>query len=93
MLNERIRSLRLSKGISQVELAKLLSVSKQSISNWENDNIQPSIEMLIHLADIFNVSTDYLLGREIERKIDTTGLTDLEIEHIQTIINDLRNKT
>ncbi len=92
MLNERIRSLRLSKGISQVELAKLLSVSKQSISNWENDNIQPSIEMLIHLADIFNVSTDYLLGREIERKIDTTGLTDLEIEHIQTIINDLRNK-
>lgn len=93
MLNERIRSLRLSKGISQVELAKLLSVSKQSISNWENDNIQPSIEMLIHLADIFNVSTDYLLGREIERKIDTIGLTDLEIEHIQTIINDLRNKT
>ena len=93
MLNERIRSLRLSKGISQVELAKLLCVSKQSISNWENDNIQPSIEMLIHLADIFNVSTDYLLGREIERKIDTSGLTDLEIEHVQTIINDLRNKT
>ena len=41
MLNERIRELRNAAGISQVELAEKLGVSKQSVSNWENDNIQP----------------------------------------------------
>ena len=90
MLNERIRTLRLAKGISQVDLAVMLNVSKQSVSNWENDNIQPSIDMLIRLADVFNVSTDYLLGRETSRNLDTNNLTDDELEHIQTIINDIR---
>ena len=47
MINKRIRELRLSRGMSQPELAAKLGVSKQCISNWENDNIQPSIEMLI----------------------------------------------
>ena len=61
MLNERIRELRTAIGFSQVELAEKLGVSKQSVSNWENDNIQPSIEMLIKIAHTFNVSTDYLL--------------------------------
>ena len=62
MLNERIRSLRVSHNLSQVELAKKLNVSKQSVSNWENDNILPSIEMLVEIAKLFSVSTDYLLG-------------------------------
>ena len=50
MLNERIKQLRLTRGLSQVELSKLLNVSKQSVSNWENDNIQPSIEMLLKIS-------------------------------------------
>ena len=53
MLNEKIREIRLAKKMSQVELAKTLSVTKQSVSNWENDNIQPSIEMLVKIADAF----------------------------------------
>ena len=64
MLNKRIHDLRVAQGYSQVALAKRLGVSKQAVSNWENDNIQPSIEMLIRLAELFSVSTDYLLGRE-----------------------------
>ena len=50
MLNEKIKKLRLSYNMSQVELAKKLGVSKQCVSNWENDNVQPSIEMLVKLA-------------------------------------------
>ena len=50
MLNIKIRELRSSYNMSQVELAKALGVSKQCVSNWENDNIQPSIEMLVKLA-------------------------------------------
>lgn len=64
MLHQRIRLLRQARNMSQVELAKRLGVTKQSVSNWENDNIQPSIEMLVKLAAIFSVSTDYMLGLE-----------------------------
>ena len=63
MLSEKIRNLRFNRGFSQVDLAKILGVTKQSVSNWENENIMPSIDMLIKLAQLFSVSTDYLLGR------------------------------
>ena len=88
MLNRQIKLLRQKKGISQVELASSLGVTKQSISNWENDNIMPSIEMLVKLAEYFNVSTDFLLGLSTEHNLRTNGLTELQIAHIQTIIND-----
>ena len=64
MLNQRIRLLRQARNMSQVELANRLGVTKQSVSNWENDNILPSIEMLMKLAAVFSVSTDYMLGLE-----------------------------
>ena len=53
MLNQRIRQLRQARSMSQVDLAKRLNVTKQSVSNWENDNIQPSIEMLVKLSAVF----------------------------------------
>ena len=46
MLGERIKQLRTARNMSQVELAAELNVSKQSVSNWENDNILPSIEII-----------------------------------------------
>ena len=92
MLNEQIKKLRTAKGISQVQLAKHLGVTKQSISNWENDNIQPSIEMLIKLAEHFNVSTDYMLGLSNKKVIDVTNLTDEQIAHINFIISDIIGK-
>ena len=62
MFPERIRLLRKSQDLSQVELAGRLGVSKQSVSNWENGNILPSIDMLVKISTVFNVSTDYILG-------------------------------
>lgn len=86
MLNERIREIRMAKRISQVELANLLGVTKQSVSNWENDNIQPSIEMLAKIADTLCVSTDYLLDRDTHRYIEVTDLPEEAIQHIQALI-------
>ena len=80
MLNEKIKELRLLNGFNQVELAKRLGLTKQTISNWENNNIQPSIEMLEALADLFSVSTDYLLGRENNRELNSTGLTNEQLK-------------
>ncbi len=89
MLGDRIRELRNSHHLSQVDLAKQLHVSKQTISNWENNNVPPSIDTLLRIAIFFDVSTDYLLEFNNERKISTNGLTDTQIAHIQAIIQDI----
>lgn len=88
-LNENIRELRIQSGLSQVELAKKLNVSKQCVSNWENDNVMPSVEMLVKIADFFKVTTDMLLGRESFDMIDASGLTSEQKSHIRQIIKDL----
>ena len=75
MFNETLKTLRLSHNLNQVQLAQKLNVSKQTISNWENNNIQPSIDMLIKIADTFSVTTDYLLERENRAYIDVSDLT------------------
>ncbi len=49
----RVQELRKARNITQVQLAKILCVSKQSVSNWENNNILPSIEMLVRIAKYF----------------------------------------
>ena len=87
-LNENIKKLRLSRGLNQVEFAKILCVTKQCISNWENDNVVPSIDMLCKIADYFGVSTDYLLGRREKRAIDVSKLTEEQIAHITNIVKD-----
>lgn len=92
MLNEKIKSLRLAGNYSQVDIAEKLSVTKQTVSNWENNNIQPSVDMLVKIADLFGVSTDYLLGRESIPHLDVSGLNETEIQHINALINDIRKK-
>ncbi len=89
ILNENIKTLRLSKNMNQVEFAKALGVTKQCISNWENDNVVPSIEMLCKIANFFGVSTDYLLGRSERRVIEVSKLTDEQISHIAYIVDSL----
>ena len=84
--------LRAARGISQVELAQVLFVSKQSVSNWENDNIMPSVDMLVKIANYFSVSTDYLLGLDNKKRLDVSGLTIEQIEHIKLIIQDITQK-
>lgn len=90
MFCNRLRDLRISRGLNQVEFGESLNVTKQSVSNWENGNIQPSIDMLIRIATIYSVSTDYLLGLDERQILDVTGLTDKQIGHIQCLIDDLK---
>ena len=90
MLGKRIRELREANSLSQVSLASKLGVSKQSISNWENGNILPSIDMLIRIAEIFSVSTDYLLGRDEKHYLKVDGLTPEKLAFIQRMITYLQ---
>ena len=91
-MSEKIRNLRKNFNISQVELATRLGVTKQCVSNWENDNILPSVDMLVKIAKYFNVSTDYLLGLDSANVIDVSGLSTTEIAHIKLFIQDLKNR-
>ena len=91
VINENIKKLRVARGLNQVEFAKILGVSKQCVSNWENDNVMPSIEMLVKIADFFNVTTDYVLGRNEKTYIDVSGLTDEQVSHISLIVSDISN--
>ena len=92
MLDEMIRQLRQARGLKQEELGRRVGASKQSVSNWENGNIMPSVDILMRLADYFSVSTDYLLGRERQRSLDTTGLSEQQLTYLQQLIDDLRGK-
>lgn len=91
MLGQRICQMRTALGWSQVDMAKKLGIAKQTISNWENDNIQPSIEMLIRVAKVLNVSTDYLLGMDDNLRLDVQGLSPEVVAHLSLLISDYRN--
>lgn len=66
-MQNRIRELRQSKKITQVELAKYLSVSQGTLSFWEQGKYEPDNKSLTKIADYFGVSVDYLLGKTTKK--------------------------
>ena len=62
LFKERLRELRVEKNISQLELAKVVNMSKMAISHWESGHSEPSIAQLKELSKFFGVSVDYLIG-------------------------------
>lgn len=60
-LGEKIQELRRRSGMSQDELAEKLEVSRQAVSKWERDEAIPETEKIVRIAQVFRVSTDYLL--------------------------------
>lgn len=92
MFGDIIKELRTAHNYSQVQLAEKLGVSKQTVSNWENNNILPSIDMLIRISSFFSVTTDYLLELDTRHYIEVTGLTETQLAHIQQIIEDIKGK-
>ncbi len=89
MFGEIVKKIRTAHNLSQVQLAAELNVSKQTVSNWENNNILPSIEMLVKISHFFSVSTDYLLELDERQYIEVSGLTDVQLAHIRQIIRDI----
>lgn len=97
MFSERLMMLRKSKQLNQMQLAERLGLKKSTVSNWENNNALPSVEMLMNVANYFHVSLDYLMGRDEylsngTNLIDATGLSPHQLVHIQQLIDDLRSK-
>ena len=89
---EKVKKLRHEKDLTQQQLAELLGVAVSAISSYESGNRYPSYEVLISLARIFHVTTDYLLGLEKLKTVDISGLNDNEIKVILQMIDVLREK-
>lgn len=77
-LCERIHSLRLNSNMTQKELSELINVSVVSVGGWENGTRKPSAEAIISLSQVFNVTTDYLLGVTVEPEKDSFLLSQSE---------------
>lgn len=83
----RLKALRTDKGLSQKEMAEYLGISQPAYANYERQAREADYETLKKLADYFNVTTDYLLGRE-----DKTTLTTKDKKEITEILESTRQQ-
>ena len=71
LFKDRFNQERISKGITQKNLSEILGIDRTSISKYENGKQLPEVPVLEKMANYFNVSTDYLLGKTDNRNIET----------------------
>ena len=88
-IEKKLKEARANAGLTQEQVAEKIMVSRQTISNWENNNILPSVEMLMKISRFFSVSTDFLLELDTREYIEVSGLSPTHLAHIQQIINDI----
>ncbi|QNU68775.1 helix-turn-helix transcriptional regulator [Ruminiclostridium herbifermentans] len=76
MLGQRIKKLREDRNLNQLEFSKILNISNTTLSQYEAGNRTPSDEIKEKVADYFNVSVDYLLGRTEKCNLEDEGSND-----------------
>ena len=93
-LSVRLKEQRKNKHLNQEQVAECIGVTKSTISAYENDLRQPSYEILLKLANLYCVSTDYLLGRTDTVSVDLSDLTIAEATLVKELVASmsLRNK-
>ncbi|MFI3254396.1 MAG: helix-turn-helix transcriptional regulator [Eubacteriales bacterium] len=80
--------LRKQKGLTQADMAKILGIAQQTYGNYEKGNRQPSLEMLVKLADSFEVTVDYLLGREMPTCL-STDTDNVSLDDLFMLLDDI----
>lgn len=79
--------------LSQSEVARRLNISSSAVSAFEAEQISPSLETLVKLANLYHVSTDYLLGVDYPRDkavLDTSGLNKQQLTVLQNLIDVMK---
>ena len=92
-LPDKLRSLRTKYGYSQKQVADKIDVSPSVVSGYETGERTPSTEVLLSLSYLYNTSSDYLLGRQVnspESMISVDGLTDDQISAIINLIESIK---
>ncbi|HAK1028920.1 TPA: helix-turn-helix transcriptional regulator, partial [Listeria monocytogenes] len=94
----RLKQLRKNNNKTQEDISKILGISRGAYSHIENGRNEPDMETIVKLANIFGVSTDYLLGRSNNGFIDTiaahidSNATEEEMEEILAYIEEKRKE-
>lgn len=91
-MGEKLKSLRIEKKLTQKQIADRIGLAISAVSSYESGSRYPSYDVLVKLARIFHVSTDYLLGMTDKRNIDVSDLTDDEIQLVSQLVDMLRKK-
>lgn len=92
ILGYRLRELRKENKMSQSDLGKLLGVTKVSVSGYEKGTRVPSLDVLNGILDVFAVSADYLLGRELNVVCEDNPLINISLSTSDIeIIREIRN--
>ena len=86
----RLKELRKQAGLTQKQLGDRLGITKSVVSFYELRERTPSPEVLVKMAEVFHVTTDFLLGIEKGQTIDVSGLDDEEIATISKMISLLQ---
>ena len=89
MIGDRIRIVRKSNKMSQVDFAESLNVTKQAVSNWENNNVQPSADIVKTIALKYGVSADFLL--ELDDRLIIYSDKQLPIHIVTRIQNFIKD--
>lgn len=92
-LSKKLILLRQQNKLSQSEVARRIGISSSAVSAYEADQISPSLETLVKLANLFHVSTDYLLGVDYPRDkavLDTSGLNKQQLTVLQNLIDIMK---
>lgn len=87
-----LKTLRLHEEMTQAQLSQKLGLTKSVISAYETGLRLPSYDGLIHIAQIFKVSTDYLLGVEQKDSLDLSGLTQNEKSALLALIKAMKSR-
>lgn len=89
-LGHKLKTLRLQNDLTQAQLAQKLGLTKSVVSAYETGLRLPSYDVLIHLAKIFDVSTDYLFGLENKKELDLSGLSEAEKDALFNLIKAMK---
>lgn len=91
-LGDRLRKLRMENHLRQDQVARLVGVERSSVSLWKGNLRQPSYTTLVRLANLYGVTTDYLLGRVDDRLLDLSGLTSIEVALVAQLVAEMTAK-
>ena len=92
MVADKVKLLREQHGITQSELAKVLGITRSSVNAWEMGISVPSTQYIVELANMFRVSTDYLLGLKNTASISVDGLSEKDVMLVRAVIERMRDK-
>ncbi|MBQ4323589.1 MAG: helix-turn-helix transcriptional regulator [Clostridia bacterium] len=90
MIADKIKLLREARSLTQAEVARKLGVTRSGVNAWEMGITVPSTQCVVAIAELFNVSSDYLLGIEKTATLNVEGLSERQVAALSELISTMK---